>query len=186
MKKELRKQYKSIRDSVADRLRKEKLISDAFLNTDEYLNAKTLFIYSSHGSEVSTVDIAVAARKDGKRLAYPLCTDPDGNMLFYLVSSDSSLKEGMYGIKEPDTSVCDLIYPDNDTVMLVPALAFDKKGYRLGYGKGYYDRYISQYKCITVGLAFDECIRESLPTDEFDKNVNTLISDKKKYIILNY
>ena len=186
MKSELRKHYKIIRGSVTDKLSKEKAITAAFLEGDEYKCAETLFVYSAHGSEVSTKEIADAARADGKRLAYPLCTDSDGNMQFYLVSSDSLLNEGMYGIKEPDTEVCELIFPDEKSVMLVPALAFDKKGFRLGYGKGYYDRYISDHKCITVGLAFDECIRDSLPTDGYDKNVDILISDKKKYKFHDY
>ncbi len=179
---EIRQIYKTVRRRIVGRESCEEDILFRFTRSDEFRRCKTLFLYSSYGTEVATDKIAEKAFEDGKTVAYPVCTDVDGSMRFYIVSGREQLISGMYGIKEPDTSVCSEIIPDKDSLIVVPALVFDLDGNRLGYGKGYYDRYMHKYPCFSVGLAFEDCVTEKLPAAQYDKKVNILITDKKKYI----
>ena len=182
-KKSLRALYKDIRAGVNDRNSKNDNISDFVLSSKEYQNADSVFAYWSVGSEVGTVKIIEKALSDGKRVALPKCTDRDGNMSFYYIDALSSLVDGMYGIKEPSTES----YADDFTELslcLVPALSFDKSGFRLGYGKGYYDRFLSDFIGVTMGLCYEECLCEALPRDCYDKKVNYIITNDKIYDLM--
>ena len=101
-------------------------------------------------------------------------------MDFYSWSYNRHLKINLYGIPEPDQNK--LVYPD---ILLVPLVAFDYKRFRLGYGGGYYDRYVSKMKkkknLITIGLAFDFQKVKRLPVNKFDKKIDIVITNKKIY-----
>ncbi len=182
-KKELRCYFRNIRNNISLRTDKTKIITDRLINSKLFKSCYEVFLYFPSGSEVSTFEISKAARLYGKRIAYPRCIDKEGNMEFYFVSSESDLLVGMYGIREPDPSYSTLAKPTADSIVIVPALAFDTDGYRLGYGKGYYDRYLSVNYCKTVGIAFDECVCDRLPRNIYDHKVNCLITDKAEYYI---
>ena len=180
MKKEKRKELKLKRDSLENREYLSSLITRSFLSTDIYINSEVLLLYSSSGSEVSTEGIFLKALEDKKKLAFPVCLNSDGLMEFYIVRDEKDLSEGMYGIKEP-LSHCEKFCGGKGVVCVVPALAFDESGYRIGYGKGYYDRFLEGFKGISVGLCYDVMVEQELPTDNYDKKVNCLITDKKIY-----
>lgn len=180
MKKELRKKFKEKRNNIDNRAFYDKKISDLFLSSSLYKQADAILLYSSSGSEVSTDEIFRRCIMDGKKTAFPVCLDQNGLMEFFEVRDDKDLKEGMYGIKEP-TDNCQKFIPDENTLCIVPGLSFDKQGYRLGYGKGYYDRYLEKFKGISAGLCCSELLSESLPTDIYDKKVSYLITDMKIY-----
>ena len=180
-KKELRSKYKVIRSEITQRDDKSDLISDSLLNSSLFLNSTDVFLYFSAGTEVSTLKVFEAAVKSGKRVAFPKCVDSNGNMDFYYVASIDELKEGMFGIFEPDASVAHKAVPSTESVVIVPALAFDIRGYRLGYGKGYYDRFLNKHSCKSIGIAFDECVCSELPYDVYDKKINCLITDRSIY-----
>ena len=97
-------------------------------------------------------------------------------MEFYLADSVNDLKQGMYGILEPDTDKCSKITDFSGALCLVPALCYDKKGFRLGYGKGYYDRFLEKFTITTVGLCYNELIKDTLPVDKFDKSVDYIVT----------
>ena len=178
---ELRKKYKAVRSEVEDREAKSHIIASALLRTELFKSCSDIFLYSNSGTEVSTAEILIESLNLGKKVAFPKCTDKDGNMEFYYINSASDLREGMYGIYEP---VCDeenRAVPTCDCLIIVPALAFDMCGYRLGYGKGYYDRYLSLYPCKSVGIAFSECLCKELPHGIYDFKINCLITDKREY-----
>ncbi|MBR3816331.1 MAG: 5-formyltetrahydrofolate cyclo-ligase [Clostridia bacterium] len=177
IKKQLRQKYRNIRSSVSDALTKSELISARLTESYLYKQHNKIFLYYPSGREVSTVSIAEKAFADGKMVAFPKCLDRKGTMEFRFINSFSDLEEGMFGIMEPDSVCCGYAVPDSDTLIVVPALAFDMNGNRLGYGGGYYDRYLSQYDCCSVGLAYSECICNRLPTEEYDVKINCLISD---------
>ena len=101
-------------------------------------------------------------------------------MDFFVVEGENDLSEGMYGIFAPKAE-CPVLRADEKCLCCVPGLSFDKKGYRLGYGKGYYDRYLSSFKGISIGFCYDALVSEGLPCDSYDKQVNCLITDKKIY-----
>lgn len=180
MKSEKRKELKKLRNSLENTEYLSEKIAKTFLETDIYKNAEVLLLYCSVSSEVSTDEIFHQALLAQKRVAFPVCVDSNGYMEFYFVKDETDLAEGMYGIKSPKTACERYAYCEN-AVCIVPGLAFDKNGYRLGYGKGYYDRFLEKFKGISVGLCFDEMLADTLPTDDFDKKVDYLITDKKIY-----
>lgn len=181
-KKTLRFLYKKIRASVDDSDTKNKSITEFVLGSQQYRNADKIYAYWSVDSEVDTHAIIAKALNDGKKVALPKCTDKDGIMLFYYVSSITQLIDGMYGIKEPPEADLADDFTEN-SLCLVPALSFDKDGYRLGYGKGYYDRFLSVFSGVTMGLCFYECYCEKLPRDCYDKKVNYILTNEKIYDI---
>lgn len=180
MKKKLRAELKLLRDSLEEKDKLSDRICEAFIGSDLYENAETLLLYYSSASEVSTVKIFCKALSDGKKTAFPLCTDNQGTMVFYYVSDEKELKKGMYGIMEPPCEN-EMFSGAENCICIVPGLSFDKNGYRIGYGKGYYDRFLSDFNGISVGLCYEAMVSEKVPTDKYDKKVNYLITDKKTY-----
>ncbi len=180
MKKHIRAELKKQREAITDKELLSDKIADAFLSSDIYKKADTLLLYYSVGSEVSTSRILKSALKDKKRVAFPVCVDSNGFMEFYYITDEAELVEGMYGIKEPceESEKYDF---SHSGLCVVPGLSFDRKGYRIGYGKGYYDRFLLQFNGISAGLCYEALVSEELPTDAYDKKVNYLITDKKIY-----
>lgn len=174
----LRKELKLKRDSVHSKAELSETICYALLKTQEYLNCESIFLYASCGSEVKTDIIAEKAFADGKKVAFPKCLDKDGNMKFYYVNSVSELIIGYYGIMAPPT-YNGAGSGNENTLCVVPGITFSLDGHRLGYGKGYYDRFLSEFKGVSVGLCFNECLCEEIPTDKYDKRVDYLITDKR-------
>ena len=179
-KKYLRKKYKEIRSSIGDCQKLSDDIFRLFINSSFYDDADMIFTYWSTGSEVSTHNLISRALYDGKKVALPKCVDNQGNMKFYFISSPDDLSVGMYGIMEPTENFPADIFSEN-SVCVVPGLSFDNNGFRLGYGKGYYDRFLNSFSGIAVGFCYDECIAELLPRNEFDKKVDYIITNKKIY-----
>lgn len=180
MKTELRKEFKKQRDCLENKALYSEMITRLLLESDFYKSAETVLLYNSTGSEVSTDEIFRACLRDGKKTAFPVCLDKNGKMEFFVIEKESDLQEGMYGIYAPEEH-CPVLSDNDKCLCCVPGLSFDKKGFRLGYGKGYYDRYLSNFKGISVGLCYDALVSESLPADKYDKSVNYLITDKKIY-----
>lgn len=180
MKNARRKELRQKRALLENKEYLSSLIADTFLSTDLYKKAEVLLLYCSVGSEVSTDKIFSKALNDNKRVAFPLCLDNNGVMDFYYVNDISDLEEGMYGIKAPK-SACEKYTKRENTLCIVPGLSFDKRGYRLGYGKGYYDRFLEKFNGISIGLCFDAMLEDALPTDKFDKKADYLVTDKKIY-----
>ena len=181
-KKVLRAEFQRIRASVYDRNTKNEDITNFLIESDEYKYSDKVYAYWSVGSEVETQKIILKALDDNKMVALPKCIDKDGNMKFYYIASVSDLVDGMYGIKEPRE-----IYPADDftnkSLCIVPALSFAEDGYRLGYGKGYYDRFLSKFTGVSIGLCFSDCLCEKLPADSYDKKVNYIVTNEKIYDI---
>lgn len=179
-KKILRVKFRDIRNSIEN----ISILSDNIFNTivesEIYKSADVILAYWSTGSEVVTHKLIDKALTDKKRVALPKCTDKNGNMKFYYIDSVSELSEGMYGIKEPIAKLQADTFNEY-SLCFVPGLSFDKKGYRLGYGKGYYDRFLSSFCGISIGLCYDTCLAECLPTGEFDEKVNYIITNTKIY-----
>jgi 5-formyltetrahydrofolate cyclo-ligase len=86
------------------------------------------------------------------------------------------LEDGAYGIKEPKGN-CELFSGREKSLCILPALAFDRAGYRLGYGGGYYDRFLFRFNLTTVGLVYEEFLFDELPKDEHDKKASILIKE---------
>ena len=184
IKSELRRFYREKRKSLADKETKDQQICEGFLNSEFYENARTLLCYAALKGEIDIDSIMEKALLDGKRVSLPRCSDLSGNMCFYYINSLSDLTDGSFGIREPDPVTCEKVESFSDCVCLVPALAFDKSGYRLGYGKGYYDRFIKKFIIISVGLCYNEFLSDALPVEEHDEAVD-YIATESEIICLN-
>lgn len=179
LKKNLRKEYK-LRCDVKDRKKKEIVIIERLLKSDLFREADYIFLYASRSDEFSTKEIAFEAEKLGKETAYPFCENENGEMTFYLSCRDD-LKQGMYGIMEPDSSFCRKAEFTKKSLCIVPGITFGKKGERLGYGRGYYDRFLRNFSGKTVALCFEECLCDRIPMEEHDIKINYLITEKEIY-----
>ena len=155
------------------------ILQEKLLQTEEYKNTKTLLAFVSKDIEINTEKIIEQALADGKTLALPKCKE-ENLMDFYIVNSLSQLKEGYYGLLEPDPEKCTILKDTANTICLVPGLAFDREGYRIGFGKGYYDRFLLDYNGVTVGMCYAKCVHESLPKGYYDRPIDILITEKYK------
>lgn len=154
------------------------LIANQFLRSTSYTRSNVILTYSSTSIEVDTSIIIQTALDDGKRVACPRCIDGTRLMNFYYINSLEDLLPGSFGVLEPIANEANLYTGADCPICIVPGLAFDHWGYRLGYGKGYYDRFLADYGGWTVGLCYGECIEYKLPHGRFDRPVDRLITEK--------
>ncbi len=164
---------------LSDKNKKDTDICRNFLSSEIYKNADRVLCYASLKDEICTDLILNSAFEDSKAVALPKCMDTCGNMIFYYVKSFDDIESGAFGIKEPKADVCAQVRNFSCSVCVVPALAYDVRGFRLGYGKGYYDRFLQKFNSISVGLCYNEFLRESLPADEHDVSVNFVFTENK-------
>ena len=147
------------------------------VSTEAFISADTVLCYYSVKGEPNVLPIAEYALKVGKKVAFPVSHVEDRRLTFHTVSSVSELNIGAYGIPEPST---DAPTPTDlkNSVCIVPALAFDQNGRRLGYGGGYYDRFLAGFEGVSIGLAYSCFIERSLPTDQYDATMDIIITEK--------
>ena len=176
-KKSLRAEYKAVRDSIdtAVRNNQDAIIFQKFFELKEYKRANTIFVYVSFGSEVETKRIIEKIIYDGKCAVIPKCDKKNHIMHTFKIDCLGQLKKGAYGIEEPCEG-CAEVFKEQIDLAVVPGLCFDLKGNRLGYGGGYYDRFLADFKGFTVGLSYNECIIDIVPTDEYDCRLDLIIS----------
>lgn len=162
----------------------DKEISNKITQTDYFKNAKQVLVFASCGDEFDTRYIIEKCRMENKSVFYPLCIDKQGEMKFLKVDSNEDLQNGMYDIPEPK-STCDEYKPEQNDLIIVPCLSVDNNGYRIGYGKGYYDRFLKDFNGVSICPCYHELLTDSLPTDEYDVKINILITEKfTKEVIL--
>ena len=145
------------------------------LSLPEFRNADTVLLFSPTRNEPDLSLAAKAALDMGKAVAYPISLTDTYTLSFHSVGALSELTVGTYGIPEPPASaMAPMLSPAS--VCIVPALAYDRRGYRLGYGKGYYDRFLSEFCGISIGVAMDGFICDALPYDTHDIPLDVLIT----------
>ena len=153
----------------------DKKISNQIIDSDFYKKANRVLVFASVGDEFNTNFIVDACRNDGKTVYYPLCIDNAGKMEFKKVDSSDDLQSGMYNIPEPK-SHCENYIPSENDIVIVPCLSATEDGYRIGYGKGYYDRFLKDFVGVSICPCYDEMVSEYLPTDNFDVKINILVT----------
>ena len=154
----------------------DRKIIEFLFNTVEYGTAKTIFAYVGTETEIDTVPLLKAAIKDGKLLFVPLCIG-EGEMALKRITSLSELHAGFHGIMEPDADAPEIL-PDELDLAIIPCVSCAQDGRRLGYGGGFYDRFLAQYKGLSIMLCRTAHMREDIPTDRYDINVHTIITEK--------
>jgi len=175
---------KQIRSKILSRLktqkeegrnRKSKIIKDKLFRTSVFKKAKIVMFYISFDGEVNTQDMIKGAHRLGKIAAVPVCKGYRVTLRPCVLHNKAKLKKGPYGICEP--AVKKYIKLEDLDLVIVPGIAFDKRGNRLGRGKGYYDYFLKRLNSHTasIGLAFDFQILPSLPATTTDVKIGKVI-----------
>ena len=162
------------------------IIVNRYLDSEYFKKADIIFAYSSMKDEIPTERIIQTALKSGKRVALPkvISSVSEGaKMEFLLVDGDTLYDRGVYGIMEPRCGERVSPAEGNDRIeILIPGLCFDLEKNRIGYGGGYYDRYLSQFdreKLHITALAHEYQIFDVIPTDEYDSKVDLVITENR-------
>ena len=174
----LRKTLKELRRNIP--LEKKHLadteIVSRFLMTKEYNKAKLLLCYMNTSEEINTTPLIYAALANGKQVGLPRC---NGERLdFYYINGLDDLVVGSYGIMEPSVKKCKRITDYSGSILVAPGLSFSPDGNRIGYGRGYYDRFLAAYSGKVIGLCYNSLVKLNIPVEETDKKVNVLITEK--------
>lgn len=176
-KKQLRKELILRRKNIADRDEKDRLIFERIMSCDCVKNADSVLVYASYNGEVDTFRLIRKLLETGKPVFTPKCLE-HGEMIFLRINSENDLVKGAYGILEPVGDIQPVI--TEKTVCIVPAVSFTANGERLGYGGGFYDRFLSKYPQIcSVGICYEELVSVSLPCDRHDINVNYVLTEER-------
>lgn len=180
VKRQLRGKIRDFRRQLdaAAKSRMDSSIAQAFLTSTSYTKSDVILTYVSTNIEIDTYFIIDTALSDGKQVACPRCIDGTREMEFYYINSTEELSPRTFGVYEPDDNPEMLFKGAERPICIVPGLAFDRWGYRLGYGKGYYDRFLSRYQGWTVGFCYSSCVEYKLPHGRFDRPVDRLITEK--------
>lgn len=180
LKAELRERYKQIRRSMSPEEKQayDRNIAGRVVSLWQYKSCRLLLTYVSTPIEVDTIGIIRRALADGKRVAVPRCVPGTYNMEFYYIRGLHDLEKGSFGVLEPDPARCEKLTNFTDGLCLVPALCYDWKGFRLGYGKGYYDRFLNGFGGHIIGICYSGCICRKLPHGRFDRPVELLVTDR--------
>lgn len=185
----LRKKYKELRESLSasEKAKLDERICNRFMSLVSYRFADTLLLYAPIKGEIDIRPIATAALSAGKRVAFPRCIPENSEMFFHFVKSLDELLPASYGIPEPSPDAP--VFDKNDEhshencICLIPALIYDKRGYRVGYGKGYYDRYLADFDGTKAGVIYSSCVMDTLPHGRYDLRVDFTVSERGVNII---
>ena len=176
-KNQLRKQMKSIRDNLTKQQQEQYSLSicERLLQSKWYENADTLLVYASIQSEVCLSHLIQRAWQEQKQVYFPRVKG-DG-MDFFRVQSIEELKEGSFRVMEPTGKECFL--SEQPAPIFVPAVSFSRTGERIGYGKGYYDRYLSRFpNLVRIGICYEEQMVDCRPADSHDKPMDAIVTQK--------
>lgn len=155
------------------------IICKKVMETEAFQRAACIYVYMDYKGEVSTGPLLETSWKLGKKVAAPRVTGP-GEMKYYYISSDDDVAPGYFGIPEPTDSLVEA--REEDALLIVPGVAFDRMRHRCGYGQGFYDRYLAKHtKHPTIAVAFDFQIVPQVPAGEYDIFPQMLITEKEVF-----
>lgn len=147
--------------------------------------AEIVASYVSVRKEVDTHRLIEYALKVGKRVCVPV-TKRKGVMVFQEISSLDELKSARFGLMEPEYDTERIVAPEYLDLMMVPGVAFDRQGNRLGFGGGYYDRYLAHCDATSVGLAYGFQIVDDIPTEGHDVRMDGLVTENEAILCTQY
>lgn len=150
-------------------------IQTRLLITPEYRAADTILLYMARPTEIATSLMLHAAFANHKKVALPVCME-QGHMIFRRIDSLSDVAPGRFGILEP-TAQCEEITPDEHTLCVCPALCCDMRGYRLGFGGGYYDRYLADFPGVKAALCYADSMIPKIGEEPFDIKMDVILTD---------
>lgn len=177
-KKDIRKRILDVRASLSQHSRdiKNQAIIDKVVKHPFFLSADYVYCYVDYNSEVATGNLIKKAWESGKKVAVPKI---EGDIMrFYIIHDFSDLAIGYRGILEPKTNV---LAVDSNALVVMPGVAFDKNRHRVGYGKGYYDKFLNHHNGQTIALAYELQIVDSIPANRHDIFPDILITEDNIY-----
>lgn len=173
-----RRLFSAVRDTMTpqERAAADAAILTHLVNSALYRDAELLLTYVSIRSEADTRSIIAHALAHDKRVAVPRCEGTQ--MTFHLIPALSALQPGAFGVPEPDPAACPPIDPPAGTLCLIPGLSFDRLGGRLGYGAGFYDRYLAAHPVTRLGLCAERCVAAAVPLEATDQRMHLLLTER--------
>ena len=183
-KKELRLEALARRDALPaeDRARFSALMAHRLQTILAYTSAHTIMFYVSFGSEVDTRAMITGALAAGRRVAVPKVVKREGALVpSLLLDPEKDLVRGAYGILEPKTESLRPVRPSSLDLVIVPGVAFDPQGCRIGYGGGYYDRFLPSLDtaAVTLALAFEAQVLPTLPAEAHDRRMDYVLTETR-------
>ena len=179
-KKELRIKMLKMRDQQkpADRALWDDIIYSKFTGSEYYRDARVIFIFVSFRSEVDTHRIIRKALEDGKTVGVPKVLSKEKGISVCRIESMSDLEEGYFGVLEPKEG-CPLIPAEEIDLIALPGAAFDRDGGRIGYGGGFYDKYLSETAAAAkkIALAYKMQVLSSVPMEDTDIRVDDIVTN---------
>ena len=177
----IRKRVLALRDGMSreERMIYSRKIADILLGLDAIRQAENILCFAGYKSEVQTTELMEAFLALGKKVYVPRVDGEE--MDFYRISRLSDLQEGYKGIPEPNMACTDIFEGtvSADTVMLMPGAVFAPDGSRIGYGKGFYDRYLAKCDIMNrIALCFSLQLLENIPSDAHDKKASVIVTEK--------
>ena len=188
-KKEIRNHIAELKKkrSAAEVRQKSRQICQRILAFESFQNAHTILAYMAMEKEVDLDDLFQKAWQDGKHIAVPRCIPASRELDFFEITSYDDVETGFYGIREPNKTCRKMnlvaLHDNGDSVLVVmPGVAFDQHCSRIGYGGGYYDRFLQRYpKFHTLAPAFDfQLLDGKLPTNETDQKPDWIVTEYRK------
>lgn len=165
----------------AERQYADDIIFENIKSILDFRSIKTLYCYvSSPEIEVDTLNLIDLFLEKLIPVAVPKCVSGSYTLEHFIITGMDQLKKGTFGIMEPDPLICERVSPPHEGVCIVPGLAFDAAGVRMGYGKGYYDRFLENFKGLKIGLCYESCFySEGIPHDSFDAVMDIVVTDRE-------
>lgn len=173
----MRAKHKALRAAVLpeEKVRRDRLILEHIVSTMAYGQARQILLYASLPTEIDTDGLFAHALAAGKHCLYPRCVQ-NHQMIYHYVENLDQLTCSTMGIREP-AQTAPVYQSQSSDLCIVPALSYDSSGYRMGYGGGFYDRFLPGFSGVTVGICYDEDIETRLPRGRYDVRVDILMTE---------
>lgn len=177
----IRKKVLAERSKIAkdERLSMGNKIIKSFKSTDLYKNSEMIMIYISFGTEIHNHDFIKDALAEGKKIVVPVTFHNPRMMKPSQIFSFDELEPGYYNILSPKEEYIRYVDKSQIDLIIVPGAVFDKEGYRIGYGGGYYDRFLADLRAPKVSFAFEMQLTDEVPKEDFDIPVEYIITEDR-------
>ncbi|RLL44904.1 5-formyltetrahydrofolate cyclo-ligase [Oceanobacillus piezotolerans] len=164
--------------SETERNRVDAKLFEELISSSYWKNAKRIGVTVSNGFEWNTKPIIEEGWKQGKAMCVPKCYPTLKELKFFELEKFDQLEIVYYNLQEPKPSETIEVKKNEMDLIIVPGIVFDRRGYRIGFGGGYYDRFLANYKKHTVSILHSLQLMDEIPVDEHDIAINTLITEK--------
>lgn len=178
-KKTLRKKLKATLENIDNDKRREvthKLLTQ-LIHSDLWNQAQTVGVTVSGGFEWDTISIIEQGWKDGKTIVVPKCIPEIRQLDFYQIDNFEQLEDSFYNLREPNPLITTKVEKQDIDLLIVPGIGFDKRGFRIGFGGGYYDRFLANFPNKTVSICYSKQLIDKFPNEPYDMPVQTILTE---------